>query len=291
MRTSTSLAVLLLLNPFTDIASASCGHGTSLLKRTVTVSKRAEGGEVVKKVEVGKFGYIATQGPTNWAALTPENIQCATSKKQSPIDITNVTTTLVQPGALALTFPPIQATEFENIGTTIEVVMEGKGASTVVDGKTFDLKQFHFHSPSEHTVDGEYFPLEMHLVHEATDGQIAVIAAQFQLTENGETTSLLTSVTEKIAAISSPGSVTETGALDFAPLVDVISKQALHTYEGSLTTPPCAEGLKFFVTSQQLPLDVATFNKIKAVVGFNARFTQNNSLTGIDLGALGTLRL
>jgi hypothetical protein len=134
----------------------------------------------------------------------------------------------------------------------------------------------------------------MHLVHEATgesfilpslahceiltasDGQIAVIAAQFQLTENGETTSLLTSVTEKIAAISSPGSVTETGALDFAPLVDVISKQALHTYEGSLTTPPCAEGLKFFVTSQQLPLDVATFNKIKTVVGFNARFTQNN---------------
>jgi hypothetical protein len=134
----------------------------------------------------------------------------------------------------------------------------------------------------------------MHFVHEATgelfilpslahgeiltasDGQIAVIAAQFQLTENGETTSLLTSVTEKIAAISSPGSVTETGALDFAPLVDVISKQALHTYEGSLTTPPCAEGLKFFVTSQQLPLDVATFNKIKAVVGFNARFTQNN---------------
>jgi hypothetical protein len=134
----------------------------------------------------------------------------------------------------------------------------------------------------------------MHLVHEATgesfilpsvahgeiltaaDGQIAVIAAQFQLTENGETTSILTSVTEKIAVISSPGSVTETGALDFAPLVDVISKQALHTYEGSLTTPPCAEGLKFFVTSQQLPLDVATFNKIKAVVGFNARFTQNN---------------
>jgi carbonic anhydrase len=164
---------------------------------------------------------------------------------------------------------------------------------TVLTISSFSLKQFHFHSPSEHTVDGEYFPLEMHLVHEAagnscilhstdgskltvSDGQIAVIAAQFQLTENGETTSLLTSVTEKIAAISSPGSVTETGALDFTPLVDVISKQALHTYEGSLTTPPCAEGLKFFVTSQQLPLDVATFNKIKAVVGFNARFTQNS---------------
>jgi len=112
-------------------------------------------------------------------------------------------------------------------------------------------------------------------LHSRTDGQIAVIAAQFQLTETGETTSLLTSVTEKIAAISAPGSVTETGPLDFAALVDVLSKQTLHTYEGSLTTPPCAEGLKFFITSQQLPLDVATYNKIKAVVGFNARFTQN----------------
>lgn len=80
---------------------------------------------------------------------------------------------------------------------------------------------------------------------------------------------------EKIGAISAPGSVTETGPLDFAPLVDVLAKQSLHTYAGSLTTPPCAEGLTFFITTEQLPLNVATFNQIKAVVGFNARFTQN----------------
>jgi hypothetical protein len=97
------------------------------------------------------------------------------------------------------------------------------------------------------------------------------------MTETGETTPLLTSVMENIGKISTPGTVTETGALDFAPLVDVLSKQSMHTYAGSLTTPPCAEGLTFFVTSQQLPLDVATFNKVKAVVGFNARFTQNKA--------------
>ena len=73
---------------------------------------------------------------TNWAALSPDNAQCATSTKQSPIDVTNTTTTLVQAGALVMTFPPVETAEFENIGTTIEVVMEGKGANTLVDGKT-----------------------------------------------------------------------------------------------------------------------------------------------------------
>lgn len=68
--------------------------------------------------------------------------------------------------------------------------------------------------------------------------------------------------------------MTETEALDFAPLVAAINAQPLSTYTGSLTTPPCAEGLQFFVTTQQLPLNVATYNKIKSVVGFNARYTQ-----------------
>ncbi|PVH77285.1 carbonic anhydrase [Cadophora sp. DSE1049] len=274
MRSSTSTLALLFATLFLDSASASCGHGTSLLKRKVNY-KRQEGGEAVKVVEVGQFGYIGSVGPTNWAALAAENGDCAVSKQQSPIDVTNTSTTLVAPGALDIKFPNVAAAEFENIGTTIEVVMEGKGAETIVDGKAFELKQFHFHSPSEHTVNGEYFPLEMHMVHEAADGAIAVIAAQFQLSETGETTSLLTSVVEKIGAISAPGSVTETGALDFAPLVDVLSKQSLSTYAGSLTTPPCAEGLTFFITTEQLALNVATFNQIKAVVGFNARFTQN----------------
>ncbi|XMA18597.1 hypothetical protein WAI453_011388 [Rhynchosporium graminicola] len=274
MRSSTSTFAILFATLFLDNASASCGHGTSLLKRKVNY-KREEGGEAKKVVEVGQFGYIGSVGPTNWAALSAENGDCAVSKQQSPIDVTNTTTTLVAPGTLAITIPNVEAAEFENIGTTIEVVMEGKGAQTVVGGKTFELKQFHFHSPSEHTVNGEYFPLEMHMVHEATDGAIAVIAAQFQLSETGETISLLTSVISKIGAISAPGSITETGPLDFAPLVQALSSQSLSNYAGSLTTPPCAEGLQFFITTQQLPLDVATFNQIKAVVGFNARFTQN----------------
>lgn len=131
----------------------------------------------------------------------------------------------------------------------------------------------------------------MHMVHEASgkysmiftsvlelrhgpDGSIAVIAAHFQLSETGETTSLLTEATTNIAKIATPGTITETGAIDFAPFVAAINAQTLSTYTGSLTTPPCAEGLQFFVTTKQLPINVATFNTIKSVVGFNARFVQ-----------------
>lgn len=77
--------------------------------------------------------------------------------------------------------------------------------------------------------------------------------------------------------ISTSGTVTESPALAFGGLATAINGQSLLAYTGSLTTPPCAEGLKFFVTTQQLPLDVATFNKVKSVVGFNARFTQNTA--------------
>lgn len=75
--------------------------------------------------------------------------------------------------------------------------------------------------------------------------------------------------------ISTAGTVTESAALAFGPLVTAISGQNLLSYTGSLTTPPCAEGLKFLVTTQQLPLDVKSFNSLKAVLGFNSRFTQN----------------
>jgi carbonic anhydrase len=82
-------------------------------------------------------GLTATDtGSTGWAALAAENAGCSTSTTQSPIDVTSATTTQVAPGTLQLNFPPVASAEFENIGSTLEVVMEGKNASTTVNGKT-----------------------------------------------------------------------------------------------------------------------------------------------------------
>lgn len=122
-------------------------------------------------------------------------------------------------------------------------------------------------------------------------GGIAVIAVTFQLSEDGSTTELLTAVTEKLSEIATPGTVTETGALDFTALIDHIQTTPLFQYTGSLTTPPCAEGLTFLVTKEPLPLNVATFNSIKSVIKFNSRFTQNTlgeaNLLEVGAGNLG----
>lgn len=109
----------------------------------------------------------------------------------------------------------------------------------------------------------------------------------FQLSEDGTTTELLTAVTENLSEITIPGTVTETGPLDFAPLIKHLETTPLFQYKGSLTTPPCAEGLTFLVTKEPLPLNVKTFNAIKSVVRFNSRYTQN-SLGKENLLALGS---
>jgi len=244
--------------------SASCLHGTSLLRR-----QEVEGG----KVKVSDFGYTGLQGPLNWAGLSENNSACASSANQSPINIDNS----IQLAQVApkITIDNVEEAEFENLGTTVEVIVNG---STAVGDKVFNLKQFHFHTPSEHRINEQYFPLEVHMVHEAADGSggIAVIAVIFELTPDGSTTELLTSVTQNLQAIIEPGTVTKTGPLEFGPLIEHLQTKPLFQYQGSLTTPPCAEGLTFFVTEEPLPLNVETFLAIKNVVKFNSRYTQNN---------------
>jgi Eukaryotic-type carbonic anhydrase len=97
-------------------------------------------------------------------------------------------------------------------------------------------------------------------------------------------------VTENLAQIATPGTKTETGALDFAEVINHVQTTPLFQYAGSLTTPPCAEGLTFLVTQQPLPLSVKTYNEIKSVVKFNSRFTQNtlgqDNLIGVGSAAL-----
>ncbi|KAF7324876.1 Carbonic anhydrase [Mycena kentingensis (nom. inval.)] len=166
---------------FASTASANCLHGTTFMRR------------VEGEVPISKFGYTGLQGPLNWAGLDPANSACRTSNTQSPINIDDKIGKASS--APKVEIASVEEAEFENLGTTLETIVEGK---TTFEGKEFTLQQFHLHTPSEHRIAEEYFPLEMHMVHQAEDESIAVIAVPFQLSEDASTTELLTSVIENI---------------------------------------------------------------------------------------------
>ncbi|KAL1616191.1 hypothetical protein SLS56_011498 [Neofusicoccum ribis] len=242
---------------------ASCFHGTSLVPRRLT--ERAD------SVEVSTFGYTGARGPLKWHTLDSANAKCKTGRNQSPINIDSGIKVASETPVIKI--PNVQSAEFENLGSTLEVIVNG---TTTVGGTTFDLAQYHLHTPSEHRINEEYFPLEMHMVHEAADGSgFTVLGLLFELTTDGSTTELLTATTKNLAEVNTPGAITETGALNFSPLIKHFTSNPILSYTGSLTTPPCSEGINWLVSQKPMPINVATFNALKDVMKFNSRYTQN----------------
>lgn len=120
------------------------------------------------------WGYKGDVGPDRWTALTPEFGACA-GKNQSPIDVSGTIDAKLKPVRFSY---KAGAHEVVNNGHTIQVNIED-GSFIVVDGIQFNLKQFHFHSPSENHISGKSYPLEAHLVHADKDGNLAVVAVVF----------------------------------------------------------------------------------------------------------------
>ncbi|CAO2657532.1 Nn.00g036580.m01.CDS01 [Neocucurbitaria sp. VM-36] len=252
-------------------ASATCLHGLSMFKR-------AEGEEV----KLGQFGYGPLNGPFNWATLAAENEACKAGANQSPINLDNSVTVLAEKPKIDI--PAVEEVEFENLGTTIEVLANG---TTSVAGSDFRLVQFHMHTPSEHHLNGEYHPLEVHMVHQgvADETQIAVIALMFQVSA-GESSSIIKSLSSSVSAISTPGTKTAIpGGIDFTDVLAKVESSDILQYSGSLTTPPCSEGVTFMIVKDPLDISVVDFNSIKSVVKFNSRYIQNS------LGAVNMLEV
>ncbi|KAL8676256.1 MAG: hypothetical protein Q9186_007209 [Xanthomendoza sp. 1 TL-2023] len=250
------------LSYYISSASASCLHNTPLMPRQTT-------GDGVK---IADFGYTGLRGPAHWHKLAPNNSMCATGMHQSPIHLVSTNTTFLPGGSgPKLNYPPIKSATFENLGSTVEVL--STTGTLEWDNKTYSLKQFHFHTPSEHRINEESFPLEMHLVHTSPTNKLAVIGILFELS-NHRSTALLDEVFSHIGPITEPGRVTKTGRFNFNAVMRNVEQNGLYTYGGSLTTPPCAEGVSWFVAKEPLPISVASYEKMKRVVRFNSRFTQ-----------------
>jgi carbonic anhydrase len=212
-----------------------------------------------------RWNYSNESGPARWGELEPAFALCATGVNQSPIDL----------GAtIESELPPLEiaygraGTEILNNGHTIQVNVE-PGNILTVDGKKFTLKQFHFHSPSEHTVMDKPYALEAHFVHSDDDGHIAVIGILFREGEaNPEVAKLWGAMPTKPGPARALPEPVDPSAL-------LPSKRDYFRYNGSLTTPPCTEGVRWFVMKEPLTVSKAqVFHFLSTMHGFNNRPVQ-----------------
>ncbi|AJQ96286.1 carbonic anhydrase [Gynuella sunshinyii] len=183
------------------------------------------------------WSYEGVEGPEYWGNLSPDFVMCKSGKNQSPINITN----LVK-GKLPRLDVNYSAAgkEIINNGHTVQVNYQ-PGSTLTVDGHSYELKQFHFHTPSENHINGQPYDLEAHFVHADKDGNLAVMAVMFKV---GKENQALNAVWKDMPEHKGD-KVEEMHAIDGASLLP--KKLAYYRYNGSLTTPPCSEGVVWLV--------------------------------------------
>ena len=212
------------------------------------------------------WGYEDNESPSHWGELSPEFVLCGEGKAQSPIDIRDANATdLVdiefQYGATA--------NKIFNNGHTIQVDVD-RGSHILYNGITYDLQQFHFHSPSEHTIDGEAAALELHLVHQ--DRNSANLAVVGVLLTEGESKNtayapVFDNLPSEVGAPQASGEPFELATLLPRTL-------GYYTYQGSLTTPPCSEVVRWLLLDTPVELSAEQIAAFRAIFDGNARPVQ-----------------
>lgn len=216
------------------------------------------------------WSYEGEDGPEHWGELSHDFAACSEGQEQSPIDVPS--SAPVHSADISFSYQPT-ALNIVNNGHSVKVNYD-QGSSMTVEDKTYNLLQFHFHHLSEHTVHGGYFDMEMHLVHQSDDGEYAVIGV---LLERGAENSAYAPVWSHMPAEEGEPETVDGVTVDATSLLP--TERTYYRYNGSFTTPPCTEGVKWFVMSNPVELSdeqVDAFKEIydgnyRPVLPFNAR--------------------
>ena len=213
------------------------------------------------------WAYNGAGGPEQWGGMKPEFSACATGSRQSPIDIRSGVRVDLEP--IQFDYRPTGFRVVDN-GHTIQVNVGG-GNSIEVQGRRYDLLQFHFHRPSEERIDGRQFDMVAHLVHKDPEGRLAVVAV---LLDRGSAHPLVQTVWNNLP-LEKNTEVAAGTSLDMTNLLP--ADRRYFTYMGSLTTPPCSEGVLWMVMQQPVPIAVDQVNVFSRLYPMNARPIQSAS--------------
>lgn len=225
--------------------------------------KKVETKEEPKKEEAHAkphWSYKGETGPDKWASLDPASSKCANGTEQSPIDIELTKVKLDKTlEDIKINYNPTAFTVMNN-GHTIQANDASGANSIVVEGKEYKLAQMHFHKPSENEINGQAFEMEGHLVHKSSDGNLAVLAF---LIKAGQENKELAEIWSKLPKEETKEDIKLDKQVD---LVNLLPKEKKSfRYNGSLTTPPCSEQVKWVVLEQPIELSkeqIAAFGEI-----------------------------
>jgi carbonic anhydrase len=250
--------------------AAAAAHGSHVapIKNIVHKTAHADAGaSEANAPSHAHWSYGGESGPQAWGAMKPEFAKCSTGTRQSPIDIR---------GGIGVELEPIafdyRASGFAVIdnGHTVQVNV-GAGNSIEILGRRYELLQFHFHRPSEERIDGRQFDMVAHLVHKDLEGRLAVVAV---LLDRGSAQPLIQTVWNNLP-LEKGEELPARARIDLNHLLP--QDRRYYTYMGSLTTPPCSEGVLWMVMQQPVAISPEQIDIFARLYPMNARSLQSSA--------------
>ena len=217
-----------------------------------------------------EFSYFGNKGPASWGQLAPAWAACSQGKEQSPVNLgQGFSSAELRRQPLPIEYAEATGHIFSN-GHTVEIEAEGHNVLKL-GGVDYELQQFHFHGPSEHTIDGKGGDMELHLVHKSAAGGLAVVGV---LLVRGASSGALAPI---FTQLPSDLDVKHALPAQFNPRNFLPANRDYYQYEGSLTTPPCTEGVHWIVIKEPVTVSSEDLAQFHERIHFNARPVQRLS--------------
>ncbi len=206
------------------------------------------------------WGYTGSEGPQYWGDLSSKYELCKAGHNQAPVNIKDTVEASLNP--IVFHYQESSLDMVDN-GHTIQTNY-APGSSIVLNGHEYNLLQFHFHTPSENAVNGDLFPMEAHLVHSDKDGNLAVVALLFKEgAPNPVLDKLWPYMPEKVGQTVKMEDV-KFNIADLLP-----ADRDYYYFNGSLTTPPCTQGVAWMVLKEPVTVSKAQIARFHNVIGFD----------------------
>lgn len=217
--------------------------------------------------EKSEWSYQGDTGPSHWGSLDADYTTCANGESQSPVNIQKPETKQGNTD-IKMNYRPSDFT-IKNDGHTVLAEPETQNNTLILEGEEYTLSQFHFHAPSEHQINAEHEDMELHLVHESAEGELVVTAFMLQ---EGSNSAFSSAFWDKMPSSEAEAPASTDKLINLEELLPLSS--STFQYNGSLTTPPCTEGVRWVVYEQPVSLTSSQLENFQQIFEDNHRPVQ-----------------